>query len=97
MATRPQESSNGPPNSNGTQGASGGILPSGVCGKEQGKVLIGVTCMLLTLCLASVGGRLLARRMMRAGIEADDHLAVAALVSVIIMVLAETKAKNRDR
>ena len=36
--------------------------------------------MLLTLCLAAVGGRLLARRIVKASLEADDYLAVGALV-----------------
>ena len=66
--------------SNGTQQAQGQLLPEDAVTKEQGDVLIGVTCMLLTLCLAAVGGRLLARRMVKASLEADDYLAVGALV-----------------
>ena len=66
--------------SNGTQQAQGRLLPEGAVTKKQGDVLIGVMCMLLTLCLAAVGGRLLARRMVKASLEADDYLAVGALV-----------------
>ena len=42
--------------------------------------LIGVTSMLLVLCIIAVGGRLLARRMSKKHLEADDYLAVVALV-----------------
>lgn len=44
-------------------------------------VLIGVTSMLLVLCIIAVGGRLLAIRMSKGHLEADDYLVVIALVS----------------
>ena len=66
--------------SNGVQQAQGRLLGESAVTKEQGDVLIGVTCMFLTLCLAAVGGRLLARRMVKASLEADDYLTVGALV-----------------
>ena len=43
--------------------------------------VIGITCMLLVLCTAAVAGRLLARRILKLRIEADDYLALVALVS----------------
>ena len=42
--------------------------------------LIGVTSMLLALCILAVGGRLLARRMSKVELEADDYLIMIALV-----------------
>lgn len=44
-------------------------------------ILIGITSMLLVLCIIAVGGRLLSRRMSRVHLEADDYLVVIALVS----------------
>lgn len=44
-------------------------------------IMVGVTCMLLVLCIAAVLGRLLARRMAKLQLEADDYFAVGALVS----------------
>lgn len=44
-------------------------------------ILIGITSMLLVLCIIAVGGRLLARRMSKVHLEADDYLVVIALVS----------------
>ena len=52
--------------------------------KEQGRILIGFTCMFLVLCVACVVGRLLARHKVGVGLEADDHLAIVALVSNIV-------------
>ncbi|KAL2053800.1 hypothetical protein ABVK25_005729 [Lepraria finkii] len=75
--------------SNGTQQAQGRLLPDNAITKEQGDVLIGVTCMLLTLCLAAVGGRLLARRMVKASLEADDYLAVGALVILVALAIEQ--------
>ena len=49
--------------------------------QELGGILIGVPCMLLVLCALAVGGRLLARRMARVSLEADDWITVFALVS----------------
>jgi hypothetical protein len=48
---------------------------------DAANVLIGVTCMLLVLCIAAVGGRILARRMSKVRLGADDYLALVALVS----------------
>ena len=49
--------------------------------RGQGRVLIGITCMFLTLCTAAVIGRVVARRMVKARLMVDDYLAFAALVS----------------
>lgn len=50
---------------------------------DDGDILIGIACMLLVLCMAAVGGRLLARRISKLRLEADDYLALVALVSDI--------------
>lgn len=44
-------------------------------------ILIGITSMLLVLCIIAVGGRLLARRISKVQLEADDYLVVIALVN----------------
>ena len=53
-------------------------------------ILIGITSMLLVLCIMAVGGRLLARRMSKVHLEADDYLVVIALVnsSPILWILS---------
>lgn len=43
-------------------------------------LLIGVPCLFLALCTAAVIGRFCARHMARARLEADDWMAIAALV-----------------
>lgn len=53
----------------------------GVLDDHAVNILIGVTSMLLVLCIVAVGGRLLARRMSKVSLEADDYLVVVALVS----------------
>lgn len=63
--------------------------------KEQGRIVIGFTCMFLVLCLACVGGRLLARHKVRLSLEADDYLAVVALVSNYVSRSSRSKAKDR--
>ena len=62
--------------------------------KEQGRILIGFTCMFLVLCVTCVVGRLLARHKVRVGLEADDHLAIVALVSNIVSRSLRNKAKD---
>ena len=47
---------------------------------HQSYTLIGVTSMLLVLCLIAVAGRLKSRRMTRASLSLDDHSALTALV-----------------
>lgn len=47
---------------------------------HQAYNIIGVTCMLLVLCLLAAGGRLKARRMTRASMGVDDYFAITALV-----------------
>lgn len=54
---------------------------SGLLDDHATNILIGVTSMLLVLCIVAVGGRLLARRMSKVKLEADDYLVVIALVS----------------
>ena len=56
-------------------------LRNHVLTQEQSQTLIGVTCMLLVLCVAAVGARMTARRVSRMRLEADDWSSVAALVS----------------
>ena len=50
---------------------------------DAADLMIGIACMLLVLCMAAVGGRLLARRISKLPLEADDYLALVALVSDI--------------
>ena len=45
-------------------------------------VPIGVTCILLVLCILAVMGRLIARRIKRTALGADDYLAIVALVGL---------------
>lgn len=54
---------------------------------EAANTIIGITCMLLVLCIAAVVGRILARRNLKLRIEADDYLALVALVSSIPVFL----------
>ena len=70
---------------NGTQKSSEYSLPLANLSKEQGSIVIGFTSTFLVLCLACVGGRLLARQRVRVSLEADDYLAVIALVSNIVL------------
>ena len=48
--------------------------------KIHGPLVIGTTCLLLTLCLGAVGGRLAARRMQKVRLGDDDYLAILSLV-----------------
>ena len=52
-------------------------------------IVIGVTCMLLVLCITAVVGRFCARRMVRVKLEADDWMAVVALVRTPIFYSVE--------
>lgn len=53
---------------------------AGLLDDHDVNILIGITSMLLVLCITAVGGRLLARRMSKVHLEADDYLVVVALV-----------------
>lgn len=79
---------------NDTQKGSGYELLVVDINKEQGRVLIGFTCMFLVLCVACVVGRILARHKVRVSLEADDHLAVVALVSNIVSRSLRNKVKD---
>ncbi len=72
----------------GFPGADSGAIPLQVqrhaMTRQQSQTLIGVTCMLLVLCLAAVGARLMARRVARVRLESDDWSSVVALVSDIL-------------
>ncbi len=100
MSTQPQNAPTGtgepsPWATNGTQKMSGYQPPlADIINEEQGRTVIGVTCMFLVLCLACVGGRLLARQRTRVSLEADDYLAVVALVSNIVSGSSRSKAKD---
>ena len=48
--------------------------------ENRAPILIGVTCMLLVLCIAATSARFFARRITRAPLAADDYLVLAALV-----------------
>lgn len=48
--------------------------------EDRGPILIGVSCMLLVLCVGATSARFLARRITRAPLAADDYLVLAALV-----------------
>ena len=66
---------------NDTQKGSGYPVPLAELNNEQRRILIGFTCMFLVLCVLCVVGRLLARHKVRVSLEADDYLAIVALVS----------------
>ena len=80
---------------NGTQKSSGYELPLAGIDEEQGRILIGFTCIFLVLCLACVLGRLLARHKVRLSLEADDYIAVVALVSNVVFGSFKSKAQDR--
>ncbi|KAL8847521.1 MAG: hypothetical protein Q9221_007449 [Calogaya cf. arnoldii] len=52
-----------------------------------GETFIGITCMLLVLCTAAVVGRLYARRMTKARLEADDYTSLLALLLLVIVAI----------
>lgn len=79
---------------NGTQKGSEYELPLAEINREQGRILIGFTCMFLVLCVACVVGRLLARHKVRVSLEVDDHLAVVALVSNIVSRSLRNRVKD---
>ena len=54
--------------------------------RRQGAILIGVSSMLLFLCTLAVAGRLTVRRMIKATLEADDFVAIWALVSTFVVI-----------
>ena len=92
------------PPSNATGPAGGGFPPSGPSGSpgefgtipghrtpldtHGSHVMIGVSTMLLVLCLFAVGGRLAARRMIKLPLGSDDYTALVALVSGLALELA---------
>ena len=57
---------------------------------ESGQLLIGITCMLLVLCTTVVSGRLVARRMAKVTLEADDYLVIVALVGCSFEVVEKS-------
>ena len=70
-------------------------LPQAHMGEKQGRLLIGFTCMFLVLCLACAVGRLLARHKARLSLEADDYIAVVALVRNFVSGSSRSKAEDR--
>ena len=77
---------------NGTQ--KGFELTLADINNEQGRLVIGFSSMFLGLCLACVVGRLLARHKARVSLEADDYLALVALVSHFVLGSSRSKAKD---
>ena len=89
-----------PSGANGPPAGIGGGPPTGQSGAPNGAgqfaahkfpltthdvhTTIGVTTMLLTLCLAAVGGRLAARRIVKTSIGYDDYAAIIAFVRRVI-------------
>ncbi|MCJ1453226.1 hypothetical protein MMC28_003572 [Mycoblastus sanguinarius] len=67
--------------------------PPGVGGgmgfKIHGPLVIGTTCLLLTLCLGAVGGRLAARRMQKVRLGDDDYLAILSLFIFIALAITQ--------
>ena len=47
---------------------------------DQTSIVVGNACMVIVLCSVAVAGRFSARWMVKARIEADDHLSLTALV-----------------
>lgn len=62
---------------------------------DAANTLIGITCMLLVLCTAAVVGRILARRSLKLRLEADDYLALLALVSSAPIFQGYVNSLNR--
>ena len=60
--------------------------------EDRGPILIGVTCMLLVLCIAATSARFLARRITRAPLATDDYLVLAALVRNLEIKALEIRA-----
>lgn len=56
------------------------LLHSTNSSPDWGPIIIGISCMLLVICSAAVAGRLAARRMAKVALEADDFVALLALV-----------------
>ncbi|KAI4265666.1 MAG: hypothetical protein LQ337_008951, partial [Flavoplaca oasis] len=52
-----------------------------------GETFIGITCMLLVLCTAAVVGRLVARRMAKTRLEADDFVSLLALLLLVVVAI----------
>lgn len=50
---------------------------------QIGSTVIGVSSMLLCLCVVAVAGRLTVRRISKVALEADDFAAILALVRAI--------------
>ncbi|KAL8676911.1 MAG: hypothetical protein Q9186_006608 [Xanthomendoza sp. 1 TL-2023] len=77
----------GPPAGTST-GAVGAGPPKALIGHpaayyhELGGIIIGVPCMLLVLCISSVVGRMMARRMTKVPLGADDFTAIFALMQL---------------
>ena len=70
-----------PPTSGEISGPpSHGGIPDSTINDAPSHNLIGVTCLLLTLCLIAVGGRFRARGMTKARLGVDDYLSLVALV-----------------
>ncbi len=65
-------------------GALGGVqippLPPEVVAEDYGWQLVTVCAIFIVLQVAAVGGRLVARRMLKTGFFLDDYLIVAAAV-----------------
>ena len=82
----------GPPASIPTGGVASGFNGKGPPKKitqHDSNTMIGVTTVLLVLCISAVGGRLISRRMVRQNIGADDWTAVASLLLFIALAINE--------
>ena len=47
---------------------------------DQTSIVVGNACLVIVLCSVAVAGRFSARWMVKARIEADDHVSLTALV-----------------
>ena len=75
-----------PPNMASNPGAK---VPPFFMGPEGRDTLMGVSTMLLVLCLAAIGGRLISRRIIKQKLGSDDFFALGALLAFIALFVEQ--------
>lgn len=78
-----------PPGIPPSGGPAGRADPSALVNNHVASVMIGVTTMLIVLCLAVVAGRFLSRRMLKQKLGVDDWTAAASLVLLIGLAIEQ--------
>lgn len=88
-ATGPPAGITPPPGMTGPPPGIARADPSALVASNVQSVIIGLTTMLIVLCLAVVAGRLMSRRMVKQKLGVDDWTAVAALVLLIGLAIEQ--------